>query len=355
MRASPERVLVFHTAFIGDIVLMLPLLQVLRRLRPESRIAVVTVPAAVELVRKHPAVDDVIPYDKRGKHRGWRGMGKLARELRARDFSVALVPHRSLRSAAIVRIARIPRRIGFSTSAGAWLFTDRVAYGIADHEIDRNLSLLHPLTGAVQARELPVVAVEQDDASVAGALILDAGRQSPGFSSRPLIGLAPGSVWLTKRWPARSFAALARLLTGKGYGVVLFGGERDAGICDGIAASHPPESPVLNVAGKTSLAESAALLQLCRVLVSNDSAPMHLAMGVGTPVVGLFGPTVPAIGFAPVGPSDCVLQVEGLSCRPCNIHGGNECPIGSFECMRGIPVSRVAAAVHAIVSDHLRE
>lgn len=352
MTATPDRVLVFHTAFIGDVVLMFPMLQVLKRGNPGCTIHVVCVPAVADLVRRHPAVDQVVEYDKHGVHRGLRGIYALAIHLRRQGFTLALVPHRSLRSALIVRMAQIPRRIGFATSAGARLFTDRVAYRPADHEIDRDLSLLQPLTGTVPERVLPVVHVRDTDSRVADELLAAAERKDSGFSRRPLVALAPGSVWLTKRWPAEAFAALARTLADDGCSVVLVGGERDVALCAKVVEGSAGAKWVFNAAGKTSLSESAALLSRSRVLVSNDSAPGHIAMGVGTPVLALFGPTVPAIGFAPVGPRDRVLEVAGLSCRPCNIHGGNECPIGSFECMLGIAVTRVVVAVREIIFDH---
>jgi heptosyltransferase II len=355
MTTAPERVLVFHTAFIGDVVLMFPLLQVLRRENPGCTISVVCIPAVAGLVRRHPAVDEVVEYDKRGAHRGLRGMRTLALCMRKKRFTLALVPHRSLRSALIVWMARIPRRIGFATSAGARLFTDTVEYRPADHEIDRDLRLLQPVLGTIPGRVLPVVPPHEGDSRVADELLAGVEREHRGFGGRPLVALAPGSVWLTKRWPAEAFSVLARTLATGGCSVVLVGGERDVELCDNIAAGDTGEGVVFNAAGKTSLSESAALLRRCRVLVTNDSAPSHIAMSVGTPVLALFGPTVPAIGFAPVGPRDRVLEVSGLSCRPCSIHGGNECPIGSFECMRGIGVAQVMAAVREVISDQHAE
>lgn len=355
MTGRAERVLVFHTAFIGDIVLMFPMLQELRYHFPHSRITVVTIPAVADLVRQHRAVDEVLPYDKHGVHRGWGGMRSLALHMRNEQFSLALVPHRSLRSAVIVRMARIPRRIGFTTSAGARLFSELVEYKPADHEIDRNLALLQPIIGRVPARVLPVVGVSDEDVRAADAFLEHIDRAKPGFARCPLIAFAPGSVWSTKRWPAENFAALAQRLGEDGFSVVLVGGERDKDLCRSIEARSNSASGVSSAAGDLTLTGSAALLRRCRMLVSNDSAPMHIAMGVGIPVLALFGPTVPAIGFAPVGPRDRVLEVKNLTCRPCNIHGGNECPIGSFECMRGIPVAQVWEAVHRIIADKHQE
>jgi heptosyltransferase II len=348
---QPEKVLVFHTAFIGDVVLMFPMLQMLRHLFPQFNITVVTIPSVANLVRQHAAVDDVIVYDKRGAHSGIGGIWNLARQLKREQYSVAIVPHRSLRSALVVRLAGIPRRIGFATSSGARLFTDRVPYRGEAHEIDRDLSLLGPLVGSHPARVLPVVGVVAEDLRVVSALLEETDKGCPGFLQRPIVALAPGSVWATKRWPDESFEGLATALIEEGFSVVLLGGDRDADLCRSILEHQKAGSAILSAAGNLSLAGSAAMLMRCRALVSNDSAPMHLAMGVGTPVVALFGPTTTAIGFAPVGPRDQVLEVDGLPCRPCNIHGGNECPIGSFECMRGISVKRVMDAVRMVISD----
>jgi heptosyltransferase-2 len=350
MNAPPSRILVVHTAFIGDIVLMMPMVQIMRKKFPASSIGLVVVPAVADLVRAHPGVSEVIIYDKRGVHRGIGGFLALTRTLRERQYDVAIVPHRSLRSACMVRLARIRRRIGFTTSAGALLFTDRVPYRPGDHEIDRDIQLLEPLLGAVEKRELPVLGVGEEGLSAAERVLASAEQHFPGFIRRPVIALAPGSVWNTKRWPAESFAILAGMLARDGLGVLLLGGESDRELCDRVVGLVADGSLVVNAAGQLSLTGSVALLRRCRVVVSNDSAPAHLAMGAGTPVIALFGPTVPAIGFAPVGPHDRVVEVAGLPCRPCQIHGGSECPIGSFECMRGISVVRVLSAVHAIIS-----
>ncbi len=350
MIAAPERILIFHTAFIGDILLMLPMVQILRRQFPKSSITVVTRPDVAELVRAHPAVTDVVPYDKKGKHSGVGGLLTLARQLRERRFDLAVVPHRSLRSALVVFMGQIPRRVGFSNSAGALLFTDRVKYHAGDHEIDRDIRLLQPVVGFTPGRELPALGIPDADVRAAASILSAAEQRHPGFTRRPVIALAPGSVWSTKRWPAASYGELAGKLARDGCSVILLGAARDRDLCEEVIQTAAHDDAILNAAGTTSLTGTGELLRRSRVLVSNDSAPVHIALGVGTPVIALFGPTVPAIGFAPVGPHDRLVEVAGLPCRPCNIHGGNECPIGSFECMRGISVVRVLSAVHAIIS-----
>jgi heptosyltransferase II len=341
-----RRFLVFHTAFIGDLILTLPATQALRNRYPDARIVVVAIPAAAAVLRGHPSIDEVIVYDKRGADRGTGGFFRLVRTLAAQQFDTAIVPHRSLRSALAVAWARIPRRVGFTTSAGSPFLTDRVVYDPGSHETERNLALV-----AVQGIEAygdrrPVLPFSATDAAEGDRLLRAHGSDADQV---PCVALAPGSVWFTKRWPASYFSTLARELTRKGIRVVLAGGADDRELCDGIASACVDGPSVVNASGILTLRQSAELLRRCRLVITNDSAPLHLAGAVGTPVFALFGATVPAFGFGPLGPRDRVFGVEGLSCRPCAIHGGNRCPIGTFVCMEQLAPEDVLAAALNVV------
>ena len=343
---SPAGILVIHTAFIGDVILVLPLLQGLRELFPAARIGLVSVPASAGVLANHPAVDRIHLYAKRGADRGLRGFLRLAREIRSEHYALALVPHRSLRSAGLAWWARIPRRVGFDTSAGRMLFSEVVPYRKEHHEIQRNLSLLSPLGLAPPAAQLPRVHPSEEDHRRVTALLQDHGKV--GAPGGRMIALAPGSVWLTKRWPREHFEELARKLISEGWTVLLVGGEADKDLCT-VITQNVPSDRLISAAGHLSLLQSAALLERCDVVVSNDSAPMHLATAVGTPVIGIFGATTPSFGFAPIGPSDRTLGLDSLSCRPCAIHGGPRCPIGTFECMWGITPTQVYHSIQEIL------
>ncbi len=344
-----DRVLVFHTAFPGDIVLALPLLQTLRAQQGVSRVAVVVTPSAAGLLENHPAVDDVIVYDKRGNDRGMSGVLRLSRRLRARQYDVALVPHRSLRSAATAFLAGISRRVGFTTSAGRWLLTDRVRYNRHDHEVQRNLKLLGPLGLRPPEYGTPSLYPDDRDREVVERLLRGYQSRSPRFDPGRLVALAPGSVWTTKRWPQERYEELGRSLVTGGFSVALIGGPEDRQLCESIAEAVSPEA-VLIAAGDLSLLQSAELIRRCRVAVSNDSAPMHLAVAVRTPVIAIFGPTVPEFGFAPRGEHDIVLGVPHLACRPCSIHGGASCPIKSFDCMVDISAETVCNHIQNLLN-----
>ena len=145
MMGAGTKIVIFQTAFLGDVILTLPVAQALRRAFPHVRIDLVTTPQAAPLALHHPAIDNVIPFDKKKSQRGMFGMLDLAHRLRKNNYDVAIVPHRSLRSALIVRMSGIPMRIGFASSAGRWFFTHRIPYVPSRHEVERNLSLLSAL------------------------------------------------------------------------------------------------------------------------------------------------------------------------------------------------------------------
>ncbi len=337
---TPRKILVFQTAFIGDVILTLPVAQVLRKHFPGAHIALLTIPSASHVIGNHPAVNEVITYDKRGAQRGMKGIREVSKQLRAGSFDLAVVPHRSLRSAVAVRLAGIPRRIGFSTSAGSLLFTQTVRYQEHLHEIRRNLSLLQPLGLDQNEVVLPELFPSAKDKQKVEEVLGSAGLE--GGSG--IIAIAPGSVWFTKRWPEDQFVALGKLIHSSGNAIVAVGGKEDESLCGRILEKAGPGKS-LNAAGQLSLLQSGELIRRCRVLVSNDSAPMHLAVAMRTPVIAIFGATVPEFGFAPLGIHDEVVQSHGLACRPCSIHGGNKCPITTFLCMKQITPEYVFSRV----------
>jgi heptosyltransferase II len=332
----PNRILVFQTAFLGDVVLTLPLVQVLHREFPQAQIDFLTTPKAAAMLRNHPAIHAIIEYDKRGGQRGVSGMVSISRALKTQRYNVALVPHRSFRSAAVVALSGIPVRIGFDTSAGRFLYTDTVRYQKNIHEIERNLAFLKAFDINLLKKELPSLYPSAED-----VLAVDRFFSEKEIGRRgKLIGVAPGSVWNTKRWPSERFSGLVKKIWAAGMSVVLVGGKEDESLCKEIAADAAGKE-IYIAAGRFSILQSAELLRRCAALVSNDSAPMHLAVAMRTPVIAIFGATVPSFGFAPYGEKDIVVQTEGLPCRPCSIHGGDKCPIGTFECMVKISAEMV--------------
>lgn len=325
LAASASPTLVIQTAFLGDVVLTTPLLGELAR--RHGPVDVVTTPGAVQLLESHPAVRRVIRHDKRGAARGLRGIIALAAELRGTGYRRAYLPHRSWRSGLVALLAGIPERIGFADAPGRWCYTTRVPRPREGHETARLLAL----AGIAGARR-PTLGLTTADRAHAAAW-LETGGVPDGF-----VALAPGSIWGTKRWG--KFAELAATLDRP---VVVLGGPEDRELGERVVAAA--RGPARNAAGVLPIRASAAVLERASVLVSNDSLPLHLAQAVGTPVVAIFGPTVPAFGFGPQGEQDRIVELEGLPCRPCSMHGPARCPLGHHRCMQDLDVDRVLAAL----------
>lgn len=335
-------VLLIQTAFLGDVILTTPLLHQLAA--SGATVDVVVTPAGAQAMTGHISARNVIVYDKRGEARGVGAFLKLARRLRASRYELAIIPHRSLRSALLARIAGIPRLIGFDRSAGRWFLDTRVRYRPELHEIDRNLLLLEPLSLERPWNARPVLTVQTRDQETVSAF-LDRHALRPGA----FVAMAPGSVWFTKRWPEERYAELGRRLADSGIPVVLLGGKEDAALSRRIF-DRCASDRVIDAAGLLTVLQSAALIGVAGVLVTNDSAPLHMGSAMRTPIVAIFGATSPSFGFGPRGERDVVLETNGLDCRPCAIHGGAKCPVGTFECMLRIDPAQVEEAVRSALA-----
>lgn len=331
--------LVIQTSFLGDTVLTTPLLATLAERGP---VDVVVTPLGASLLRGNPSVRTLIVFDKRGRDAGLTGLRRLARHLRGVGYEAAYLAQGSLRSAVLARAARIARRVGFDSSAGRALYSERVAYRRDAHHAERLWRLAVGDAAPAPAPEVirPRLFPSADDRAAVDALL----RELP--PGGPIVGVAPGSIWGTKRWP--HIAELVAALDEARF--VVIGSAEDAAQAETVASAAPGR--VLDATGRLSLLASAELIGRCAVLVANDSAPTHLASGVGTPTITLFGPTVPAFGFGPLAPRSESVGVEGLRCRPCHPHGPRECPLGHFDCMRTLAPSRVAERVRNLLATH---
>jgi len=333
-----RKIIVVQTAFIGDTILTLPLVRESQKLFSAS-VDVVVVPTSAELLQCNKDVNTVVIYDKRGKNAGWFGFWKMVQILRAQSYDLALVPHRSLRSALLAFFCRAKYRVGFDKSAGAWLFHYKAKYRSDQHEVERNLSLLAQWVNEIDD-SLSFNIDEKYETDTLDSF-------SDLLKLTPVIGLAPGSVWPTKRWPIEHFRDLARQLVKEQKSVILIGGPKDKTLGQVIKLAVPG---VINLIGTTDLCQSTVLIKNMDLLVTNDSAPLHLASALQTPVVALFGPTVKDFGFTPYQIPHQVME-RSLSCRPCSRHGSYKCPIGTHECLKEIP----AQQVHKVINELLRD
>ena len=331
----PARGLVIQTAFPGDVILTTPLIrQASERLR--SRVDVLVIPAAGDALANNPHIRDVILFDKKGRDRGLAGLWRLVRRLRESRYEVSYHAQASTRSALLAFLAGIPRRIGFRDAPGAFLYTHAVTTRGEPHQVERLLQLAD---GAPDRREPEIFPGDRERAEV-GALMEETGLKGE------FVALAPGSHWATKRWPF--FPELARALAPE-VPLALVGGPGDRADARAIRNALGLGTPVADAVGRLSLLASGELIRRARLLVSNDSAPVHLASATGTPTIEIYGPTAPVFGFAARSAWSRVVEPDPLPCRPCHHHGPAVCPLLHHKCMRETPISRVLAEVRAVL------
>jgi len=329
--------LVVQTSFLGDMVLTTPLLAYLAE---RGVVDVVSTPAAAALLANHPAVREVIVYDKRGKDRGIGGFLRLASQLRAKQYDVAYHAQGSPRSGALTAAAGIQDRVGFATSAGKLFYTTRVASIENMHHAARMLSLgtRDPQRAMPRASLRPRLYPGAAERNAVDAIL--AGRPN----KTTLIGLAPGSVWATKRWPF--YAELATLLASDAQ-IVIVGGAADMSVARAIVDATGGDA--IDTTGRLSLLASAELIGRAALIVTNDSSPLHLASAMNTPTLAIFGPTVPEFGFGPLAEISAAEGLSSLPCRPCDKHGPQRCPLGHWQCMRDLSPETIALAAKRLL------
>ncbi|MBN1480226.1 lipopolysaccharide heptosyltransferase II [candidate division KSB1 bacterium] len=325
-----QKILLVQTAFIGDVILTTPLIRSIKSAFPNALLDVLVIPQTSHVLQNNPFIQTLLTFDKRADKK--RAFRKTLRRLRRNRYDLALLPHRSLTTAALVFLARIPRRTGFSGRVSSLCYTIRVPFDKTKNQIRRYLDL----AGALGSKE--------DDMQTEIYLTPEQGKKAkeilePLRNHSTRLAFAPGSVWQTKQWPAENYIKLITLLAEHDVGFVLIGSSEERGLCEHISSSVPGAT-IINTAGATNLLEAAAVIKACDALVCNDNGAMHLANAVQTDVLAFFGPTVREFGFAPFRSNDIVFETD-LDCRPCSAHGGKRCPKRHFRCMLDIEVQSV--------------
>ena len=342
------RILLIDTAFLGDMFLATPLIRAAAETGDGGQIDLLTSPAGSLVTANHPLVRSLYVMAKRGDDAGFGGFRRALAWVRSRHADVALLPRRSLRGALLAVLGGVPRRIGFQRRMLGLLLTDAVRFAEDQHQVERNLALLEPL-GVVPAstgragHPLEAFPGAQEYTRVADWLA-ERGLHD-GY-----VAVAPGSVWDTKRWPVERFADLASRLTAN-LNVVIIGGADEVPLARALRAGVSPDrrDRVHDATGRWAPTGTVALLQRAAVLVTNDSGALHIGQAAGVPIVGLFGPTAPSLGYAPRGEGHRVLGMDDLSCRPCGRHGARRCPLGHWRCMLDLSSARVEDAVRDIL------
>jgi heptosyltransferase-2 len=318
-------ILAVRFSAIGDILLTTPLLRAIRAAQPGARITVLTKARFAPLLSHNPHVSEVIGIEP------GEGIGAVAARIRGVRYTHLLDLHGTLRSRLLRRLVPGPwSEYRKQRLARAMLIlAKRDLYADAPPMAERYFEAAEPLGVAPDGGPPDFFLAEAADAR-AGARLeqLGLGRD------RPLVAMAPGAAHATKRWPADAWTALARRVAATGADVALLGGPGDVAAAEWVAERAGVS--VASLAGALGLQETGAVIRRSEVLVSGDTGVMHMATGVGTPVVALFGPTVRQFGFYPYNSEHSTVVELELPCRPCSAQGGRACPLGHHRCLRAI-------------------
>jgi len=333
---------------LGNLVMIVPVLEALRRGAPGVEIDFLTLEANRELLARSGVVDRVVGFEVRSHVALLRSLWAALRTLRARRYDLVLDFEQFAKLSAILAYASgAPRRIGFDTDGqrrGA-LFTTRVAYADGEHMRQIFLRLLRPL-GAEPRLRAPGFAIDPAERARVAELLAAGGVGREAF---PLVaihlGSGPSSTGVPlKRWPVASFASLADALALRHGASLVFTGQGEEERELVRDARSRMQQPSIDACGKLVLGELLALLEGCHFVVSNDTSVMHLAAAVGTPVAALFGPTSPR-EYGPWHAGDLVFW-KGLPCSPCLTNYNQKvsrCP--DPVCMRAISPAEVLEAI----------
>ena len=341
-REAIKRILVRAPNWIGDAVMCEPALRELRSLFPQAELTLLAKSPVAELFVAYPGLDRVLVYDDRRIHAGLSGKWVLAGLLRRHRFDLAVLFQNAFEAAFLAWLAGIPRRYGYATDGRAFVLTDPVA--LPDrrspmHQVEYYWNMLRPL-GTAGAPSLPRLALSADEERR-----WEARLDSAGIASSDLvIGINPGSTYGgAKRWLPDRFAEVAERLAGrmredegKPVAVVILGAPGEESLGREIAARLKTPSVVLS--GATTIRELLAAAKRCRLLLTNDTGPMHIAAACGVPVVAVFGPTDWRT-TAPYGQEESIVR-EPVDCAPCLLR---ECPI-DHRCMTRVATERVYEA-----------
>lgn len=339
MLDDPQYILVLRLSSIGDILLTTPVLRLLRQTYPEARIECVVKTEFQELLYTNPCVDHVWRFNSQ------KPLRQFLQELRQTHYDIVLDLHRTLRSRVIYSSVKARLRLAYNKRWLRRVLLVHLRWNSlrANRPVPelyaaplRRLGIMAPLPGLELHVNAESRAVAQTYLAAHFSVDLD----------RPLLALAPGSRWATKQWPLERFADVAQLWAGQHDGcVVLLGDGYDVPMaCE---LEQRLTVPMLNAAGELSLMQTAALLQHCQLLLSNDSGLMHMATALGVPVVAIFGPTVEEFGFYPFQAESRVVS-QPLACRPCTTIGSDQCPLGHHDCMQLVTTEQVLEAADTL-------
>jgi len=314
-----EKILLIQTAFIGDAVLMTPLLEKLHQHYPESKIDILVRKGNESLFDQHPFINEVLIWNK--KKAKYKNLFSTLSVIRKNKYDLLVNLQKHFSTGILSAFSKAKKVIGFKQNPFSIFFQIKINYenwNKGFHEIERNHFLIQKITDDVPG-PMKLYPSSQNHENVSG------------YITEPYITICPASVWFTKQLPIAKWLELIKFY-GPNYKIFLLGGPDDTNLCNNIKNNCGLDT-VEVLAGKLSFLDSAALFEKSFLCFSNDSGPLHIASAVNAKIIAFFLSTLPSFGFSPRSKEAKVIEIkEELKCRPCGNHGHQSCPKGHFKC-----------------------
>ena len=329
-----KRILVIKIGAIGDVILAIPSLRAIRNNFPDAYISVIVGSSSRHVLKKCPYIDDVIFYDRKGHEKGIKGLLKMGAIVRRKAFEVSLDFQNNRASHIIAWLGGVPRRFGYNNKKFGFLINNRLKYlkiGVGPVEEQFRILKRAGINTIGASKRLETWPSKEDFSYVDSFLKNEWVR-----ANQVLVGVNIGSSWKTKRWPLKCFSRLSDMLAAKDIRVIITGSEEEQRLADDFVKIT--RSKVINATGKTTVTELAALIKRCKVFVTGDSAPMHIASSMGTNFIALFGPTDPRRHYEATDKG--LVIKKKVTCGPCY---KSDCK--KVLCMDKISVDEVFKAV----------
>ncbi|GBC63823.1 lipopolysaccharide heptosyltransferase II [Desulfonema ishimotonii] len=339
-----DRILIRAANWVGDAIMSTPMLRAVRRNFPNAEIFILAKPWVAPVFEHSPDVDHILIYDKAGRHGGPWGIPRLCRELRRYRFDLAVLVQNAFEAALIAWLAGIPNRLGYDTDGRSPLLTHAVPmrpHLKKRHQIDYYLGILQGVSLPSFGREM-TLAVPASERKGAEALLNRCGTTG----ADGIIGINPGAAFgSAKRWFPERYAELCiRLRKNRpGLPVVVFGGPGEEALGETIC--RKVGDGCVSLCGRTTLREAVALIDRCRLFVTNDSGLMHVAAALDIPQVAVFGPT----NHTTTSPAsrNAHMVWTPTPCSPCM---KPECPLGHHRCMKAVTADLVCGVAEKILN-----
>ncbi len=318
------KILIIQTAFLGDLILTTGFIRRVKELYPSSKISVLVNSGTESILTGNPYISEIISLDKKQIKKNLLHFFKFLTKIRERKFEICFSPHFSHRSSIIAFYSGAKKRIGYKQAGFSFLLNNKKSRPILGiHEINKLFSLVNEEKFPYKPE---LFFLEEEIKQIKETMIQEK-------LNSPFVVIAPSSIWETKRMPETKFREIIQMILEKtNYIPVLVGSKNDLQISNEVKKDL--ETYVVDFTGKTNLKEFCYIISKSKVLISNDSSPIHVASAFDIPTVAIFGATIPEFGYTPLSSKQFISEIKNLDCRPCGIHGGRVCPKQHFRCMR---------------------